>query len=379
MNGKERVMAAFQHQQTDVVPVCHIGFSSDIASTLLGREAYVGGGSQQWREARALWQGKDAHQEFLERSFRDAIDVALAVDNDLVRPSYWRYPSQPTRKLDEYTYLYEHGDESNWKVLNYDPVTEQTHIVDYVSKQSAEDLEAVVEAEEKEIEDYQPNEDRFAFEIKAQRLLGHERVIRVGAGGVGIPYRQLWLEATLLRPDLVRRHLAVQVERTRRNVPFLAAHGFRPFFAGIDFAGNDGPMYSPKTFVDLFLPALQQVSEICREHGGYHLFASDGNVWPVADHLFRTAGIDGYYEIDRRAGMDLESLRERFPALVLLGNVSSHTVHLGSKQEVIAEAMSCLELAKRTTGVIVGTSNYFVPHTPIENVMALIETIREHR
>jgi uroporphyrinogen decarboxylase-like protein len=379
LNGKERVMAAFQHQQTDVVPVCHIGFSSDIASMLLGREAYVGGGSQQWREARALWQGKDAHQEFLERSFRDAIDVALAVDNDLVRPSYWRYPSQPTRQLDEYTYLYEHGDESNWKVLNYDPVTEQTHIVDYVSKQSAEDLEAVVEAEEKEIEDYQPSEDRFAFEIKAQRLIGHERVIRVGSGSVGIPYRQLWLEATLLRPDLVRRHLVVQVERAARNIPFLASHGFRLFFAGIDFAGNDGPMYSPKTFASLFLPALQQVSEICHKHGGYHLFASDGNIWPVAGVLFGTGGIDGYYEIDRRAGMDLESLREQFPALVLLGNVSSHTVHLGTKQEVIAEAMSCLEFAKRTTGVIAGTSNYFVPHTPIENVIALIETIRAHR
>jgi hypothetical protein len=379
MNGKERVDAAFRRQQTDVVPVCHIGFSADIASALLGHEAFVGGGSQQWREARALWRGKDAHQEFLERSFRDAIDVALAVDNDIVRPSYWRYPSQPTRQLDEYTYLYEHGEEDNWKVLNYDPVTEQTHIVDYVAKKSAEDLEAVVEAEEKEIEDYQPSERNFAFEIRAQRLLGHERVIRVGSGSVGIPYRQLWLEATLLRPDLVRRHLVVQVERAARNIPFLASHGFRHFFAGIDFAGNDGPMYSPKTFVDLFLPALQQVSEICHKHGGYHLFASDGNIWPVADVLFGTGGIDGYYEIDRRAGMDLESLREQFPALVLLGNVSSHTVHLGSKQEVIAEAMSCLEFAKGTTGVIVGTSNYFVPHTPIENVMALIETIREHR
>jgi hypothetical protein len=379
MNSKERVMAAFQHQQTDVVPVCHIGFSSDIASILLGREAFVGGGSQQWREARALWQGKDAHQEFLERSFRDAIDVALAVDNDIVRPSYWRYPNQPTRQLDEYTYLYEHGDEEDWKVLRYDPGTEQTNIVDYKPKASAEDLEAVVEAEERDIESYQPTEERFAFEIRAQRLLGDERVVRVGAGGVGIPYRQLWLEATILRPDLVRRHLAVQVERTRRNVPFLAAHGFRLFFAGIDFAGNDGPMYSPRTFANLFLPSVKQVTEICHEHGGYHLFASDGNIWPVADALFGQAGIDGYYEIDRRAGMDLESLRERFPSLVMLGNISSHTVHLGSKQEVIDEAISCLEFAKRTTGVIAGTSNYFVPLTPIENVIALIETIREHR
>ena len=91
-------------------------------------------------------------------------------------------------------------------------------------------------------------------------------------------------------------------------------------------------MYSPKTFVNLFLPALQRVSEICHKHGGAHLFASDGNIWPVADVLFGQAGIDGYYEIDRRAGMDLESLREQFPALVLLGNISSHTVHLGSKQ-----------------------------------------------
>ena len=334
---------------------------------------------RQSNEATALWQGEDAHQAFLERSFQDAIDVALAVDNDIVRPSYWRYPTPPTRRVDENTYLYEHGPEQAWKVLRYDPGTEQTSISDYLPKGSAEDLEAEVEAEERGLESYQPTEAQFAFEIRAQKLLGHERVIRVGSGGVGIPYRQLWLEATLLRPDLVRRHLEVQIERARRTIPFLAAHGFQHFFAGIDFAGNDGPMYSPKTFGELFLPALKRVSEICHQNGGYHLFASDGDIWPVADALFDRAGIDGYYEIDRRARMDLARLRERYPRLVLIGNVSSHTVHLGTREEVVAEALSCLELAHRTTGVIVGTSNYFVPGTPIDNVVALIETLRANR
>ena len=75
--------AAFRGEPTDVVPVYHLGFSSDIASALLGRTAYVGGGSQQWREATAWWQGEDAHDEFLERSFQDAIDVALLVDHDM--------------------------------------------------------------------------------------------------------------------------------------------------------------------------------------------------------------------------------------------------------------------------------------------------------
>jgi len=379
MNSVERVAAAFRHEQTDIVPVCHIGFSSDIASALLGHEAFVGGGSQQWREARALWQGDDAHQEFLERSFQDAIDVALAVDNDIVRPSYWRYPVKPTRCMDENTYLYEYGEQENWKILRYDPLTEQASVTDYKPKTSAEDLETVVAAEERAIEDYVPSEDRFAFEIQAQRVLGPERVIRVGAGAVGIPYEQLWLEATLLRPDLVRRHLAVQIERARRDIPFLSSFGFRYFFGGIDFAGNDGPMYSPRTFTELFVPALKRVSGICRECNGYHVFASDGNLWPVADDLFDGADIHGYYEIDRRAGMDLQMLRDRFPRLVLLGNISSHTVHLGTKEEVVAEAMSCLEVAQRTTGVIVGTSNYFVPGTPVENVIALIESIREFR
>jgi hypothetical protein len=379
MNSKERIAATFRHEPTDVVPVHHLGFSSDVASALLGRQAYVGGGSQQWREATALWQGEDAHREFLERSFQDAIDVALLVDNDIVRPSYWRHPVVPTKCLDENTFLYEYGDESQWKVLSYDPPTEQASLLDYRPRRAPDDLEAEVEAEERAIEDYTPSEERFAFELRAQRLLGHERVVRVGAGAVGIPYRQLWLEATILRPDLVRRHLAVQIEHAARDIPFLAGHGFRHFFAGIDFAGNDGPMYSPQTFCELFLPALVKVSELCHRAGGYHLFASDGELWSVADALFGQSGIDGFYEIDRRAGMDLGRLRERFPKLTLLGNVSSHTVHLGSREEIVAEVLSCIEEARRSGGIIVGASNYLVPGTPVENALTLLETIRENR
>jgi uroporphyrinogen-III decarboxylase len=138
-------------------------------------------------------------------------------------------------------------------------------------------------------------------------------------------------------------------------------------------------MYSPQTFCELFLPALVVVSEICHQVSGYHLFASDGDLWPVADALLSQSGIDGYYEIDRRAGMDLGRLRACFPRLALLGNVSSHTVHLGTREEVVAEALSCIEEARRSGGIIVGASNYFVPGTPVDNVLALIETIRDNR
>ena len=90
MKPWERVLAAFEHRPADKVPIYQAGLSSGVASAVLGREAYVGGGIQQWRESRALWNGPDAHQEFLERSIQDPIDLAEALDLDLVRPVYWR-------------------------------------------------------------------------------------------------------------------------------------------------------------------------------------------------------------------------------------------------------------------------------------------------
>ena len=380
MTPRERVLAAFEKRPTDRIPVHHIGFSSQVASAILGREAYVGGGIQQWREAEALWRGEDAHREFLERSFRDAIDLALTLDEDVVRASYWRHPLKPTQRIDENTFLYAYGKEEDWLVLRYDPPSEQCNIFRYKPKKlSFEEVERGLEERERALADYAPREDDFAFEIRAQKLLGHERVVRVGGVGIGIPIREaeVWFEALVLRPDLVERLLDVQAEIAVRNVEFLVRFGFRYFFGGGDFASNDGPMYSPQLFRKFVVPRLMKVTEACHRYGAYHLFASDGNLWPVADDLF--GAVDGYYEIDRRAGMDLGKLRRRFPHLTLLGNVSSHTVHLGTKEEIFEEVASCMEEAERSRGIIVGVSNYLVPGTPVENVMALLEYIDKLR
>ena len=126
MKPTERVEAAFRKEATDRAPIHEIGFSSEAASVILGREAYVGGGIQRWREATALWNGPDAHAEFVERSYRDALDLSLAVGNDMLRLTYWRAPVRPTRKIDEFTFAYEHGPESDWTVMEYDPPTEQS-------------------------------------------------------------------------------------------------------------------------------------------------------------------------------------------------------------------------------------------------------------
>lgn len=383
MTPKERVAAAFNGEPTDKVPVHHISFSSEVGSHLLGREAYVGGGIQQWREAVALWNGPDAHAEYVERCFQDAIALALACENDIIRPSYWRYNVRPTRRIDEYTFLYAHGDESQWRVLRFDPPSEQCAILPYrpQAKLTFDDIARSLDAAEKAIGDYQVTERSCPAELRAQQWLGGQYVIRVGAGGVGIPLQDtdVWLEAMIVHPGLVARHLDLQVEYASRHVAFLAARGFRYFWGGSDFASNEGPFFSPKLFRELLLPRVKWIADICHQHGGRYLFASDGNLWSVADGLFGESGVDGYYEIDRRAGMDLRRLHDRFPKLTTVGNVSSHTVHLGTKDEVVREAEEAIAEGKRHGRTVVGLSNAFVPGTPAENVTALLETIREER
>ncbi len=381
MNSIERVDSVFNFREPDKLPIHHIGFSSQVASALLGRDAHVGGGIQQWREAVAWWRGEDAHREFVERSFQDAIDVALVADNDIVRPTYWRLNRKPTRRIDEYTFLYEYGPESNWKVLKYDPNTEQSRHIDYIEpgEQTFADLEKQLDIEEEALDVYQPKDADYDFELRAQKLIGQERVIRVGGIGLMLPQEAIWLEATLDRPDLVHRFFRLAAERAAKTIPFLAGHGFRYIFGGGDLASQNGPLYSPKSFRELLLPYLQQVSDVCHRHGCLHMFSSDGNTWPLVDDLFGRSGIDVYFEIDRRAGMDLLKLRQRLPKLRMIGNISSHTVFTGTPQEISDEARACLDEARQARGVVVGASNYFVTGTPIKNVMALLDAIRMYR
>jgi uroporphyrinogen-III decarboxylase len=138
-------------------------------------------------------------------------------------------------------------------------------------------------------------------------------------------------------------------------------------------------MYSPRVFRDLMLPRLKRVSEACHQAGAYHLFGTDGDVWQVADDLYGRSGIDGHYELDRRAGMDILKIHERYPRITMIGNISSFTLHTGSPAEVAAETRACLTEAKQTNKVIAGCSNIIVSETPFENVEAMLETISKCR
>jgi len=381
MLPRERVQAAFEHRPSDKVPIYQAGLSSYAASIVLGREAYTGGGIQQFREARALWNGPDAHAEFLERSRADTFEIADVLDLDLIRPMYWRMAEKPSRKIDEFTYVY--GDEArdNWRVMSFDPTTELYQVTAKAPKPepTLEDLERSLPAEPPNPDAYRPKPSTWPDLVAAVGRFGKHRAIPGYGTGLCIPREPIWMEACLLRPDLVARHLDRQVAHVPGSVLAMAEMGLRYLCGGGDFAGPRGPMYSPRVFHDLMAPRLQHISRLCHQAGCYHGFASDGNLWPVAPDLFGTSGVDFFYELDRRSGMDLRRMRQTFPRVTLWGGINSETLHRGSVEDVRTETLTALAIAKEFGGIVVGCSNQIVIGTPPRNMEVMFETLRDHR
>ena len=374
MLGRERVAAAFRLEPTDKVPIYQAGFSSRAASLVLGREAFVGGGIQQYREARALMQGGYAHAEFLERSFTDAAELCEKLDLDLVRTGYWRKEEKPIAALDELTFQYANGE-----VWRFDPPTETYGCVSNpLPAATPEELTRLADQEVREAEAFAPTEADFPEHQRAVERFGATRAIPGGGVSIAVPRDDAWLEAIVVSPDVVGRMLDAQVIRAQKCAPVMARLGLPYCFGGGDFAGRSGPFYSPRFFHQYMLPRLSLISEACHAAGVFHLFASDGDLWPVARDLFGASGVDGYYEVDGNF-MPLARLRDAFPRLKLLGGIRSEVLHRGTEDEVRREAKTAVETARQIRGCIVGCSNQIVAPTPERNLWAMIETVDRYR
>ena len=377
----ERVLAAMEKRKTDRIAIFHSGFSSDVGGKLLGRECYSGGGINQWREACALWEGPDAHAAFVEKTAQDSYDLNKVSHTDLIRPGYWRMSLKPTQRIDEYTFLY--GDpDGDYTVYQLSPVTELYQIIDKRQANmpaNADDLEAEVIAAEERIANYFPTEEDFSDVLKMVELYGPDFAVPSSGVWLQVPVRDpLWIEAVAARPDLVARILETHCIASIRKIEAQKNLPMRILMGGGDFCGNNGPNYSPRFFHEEMLPRLQRITEVARKYNKFTVFATDGDTWPVGDDLWGASGITAAHEIDRLAGMDLWEMRRRYPNLTCFGNISTITLHRGTKEEVIAQARDNAEAALELGGILPGVSNQIPPGTPMENVIAMIETLEEY-
>jgi hypothetical protein len=110
--------------------------------------------------------------------------------------------------------------------------------------------------------------------------------------------------------------------------------------------------------------------------GLHYVWRTDGKIWLVSDMIFGRlpcgAGVPGYGEVDYDASMQMGSIRERYPGLVVWANVSADVLRRGTREDVYAHSMQILE-GSRESGYFHGCSNAVLPGTPVENVWAMMQ------
>ena len=144
----------------------------------------------------------------------------------------------------------------------------------------------------------------------------------------------------------------------------------RVLMGGGDLAGNAGPFYSPASFRAIMLPAIKHVTDELTPLGLHIVFRTDGDLWPLTDMIFLDAAWPGYGEVDRLCGMTVGALRQRYPELVLWGNMASSHLKEMAAEEVAAESRRCVA-ESGGTGYFHGGSNAILMGTPVANVRAM--------
>jgi hypothetical protein len=126
-----------------------------------------------------------------------------------------------------------------------------------------------------------------------------------------------------------------------------------------DFASRQAPLVSPATYERVFFPNLRRLVAAFHALGFKVSYESEGNTWPMLD-LLDGAGVDGLANLEPRAGMRVERVRERFGnRFFFLGNVCNVQVLPGGDRRSIAREVHRV-LSSATEGGYMGLSAHSI-------------------
>ena len=172
--------------------------------------------------------------------------------------------------------------------------------------------------------------------------------------------------------DVYTRHAAGLARRyaARQGVSYIAICD--------DMAYKNATIFPPGWMRKHWIPRLAQVVAPLKQAGIRVIFHSDGDVTALVPDLIGI-GIDALNPLEPLAGMDLARLKRDFGRdLTLIGGVDcSQLLPYGSPQQIRDEVRRLLDIGRPGGGFIIGDSSNITPNTPLENVLAFLETVRE--
>jgi len=133
-----------------------------------------------------------------------------------------------------------------------------------------------------------------------------------------------------------------------------------------DMAYRSGPFISPQMFREFMLPPYKRVTSFLYEMGvKIVLVDTDGNIEKLIP-LFLESGITAIFPFEVQAGMDIVSVRERYPRLQILGGIDKMKIAQGRKA-IDEELNSKVPFMLRSGGYIPHIDHHVHPNVSWED------------
>jgi len=147
---------------------------------------------------------------------------------------------------------------------------------------------------------------------------------------------------------------------------------------GDDYADKNSTLMSPAHFKRFVLPGLKRCVDAAHEAGAYVIKHTDGNIMGVIDMIVET-GVDAINPIEPQAGMDIGLLKQRYgDRIALVGNIDcGYLLSQAPVEEVRRVTRATIETAMPGGGYMLSSSNSIHSSVRPENLMAMVETLRE--
>jgi uroporphyrinogen-III decarboxylase len=136
-------------------------------------------------------------------------------------------------------------------------------------------------------------------------------------------------------------------------------------------------IYSPQFFRTEVIPREKRKIDRWKKHG-YIVFAFlDGYSWPLLGD-FLEAGVDEIHPCQPLCGMDVKSIRQKYPELVISQPIDGAQLLPFGKEDQVREAViKAIEDGGRRK-IIIGSTSDIHPETPVKNALAMFETARNY-
>jgi uroporphyrinogen decarboxylase len=147
---------------------------------------------------------------------------------------------------------------------------------------------------------------------------------------------------------------------------------------GDDFGGQKGLMMSKEMWIKYFKPRLAKVWGIYKDAGLPVIHHSCGNVTNIIGDMI-DIGLDVLEPVQKV--MDYEYLKREFGKhITFWGGIGTQDLlPFGSPEEVKEMSGKVIETLGRGGGMIIAPDQEIMADVPLENIKALVETIREKR